>query len=873
MFEWLFKTSKKTARESLLPAQAAPQALSSASAKEAADRMITAGNRAESAGDLREAREQYRKAVDAAPGYAPAHLNLGIGLEAVGDTNSAIDSYDAALAIDPGNAYASYNLGKLLYTRGALERAERLLRLALECKPQFPEAQVALSNVYDSQGNLPGAATALEAALEQRPDYMGALYNYGVILTRLSRLSEAESVLRRATEIDPEYVDAHINLGAVFRTRGKLDDAVACYQRALSLSPDSPILYSDLGNMLAEQGKRSQAMACYQQALALKPDLAETHFYLANVLRDEGRLEEAIDCYQKAIALRPDLPEAHSNLGNVLRGRDRLDEAIACYHKALALEPDFAGAHCNLGSALLSQGRRDEAIACYRKALALKPDFAEAHCNLGNIFREQGRLSEAFDCYRTALSRSPEYVEARWSLTMSQLPPIHEADADPGHYRAAFSRELDELDRWFDAARVASGFKPVGLQTPFFLAYQEENNRDLLRRYGNLCARIMSGWFDRLALAPSGNQKPDSRIRVGIVSQHIRKHSVWDAIVKGWFQQLDRERFSIHAFHLGLDEDEETLFAKSHATHFERGQRGLQQWVEAIAGQQPDVLVYPEVGMDPTTVELASLRLAPVQVATWGHPETTGLPTIDYYVSAESLEPNEAEQNYTEQLVALPHLGCFYQPARVVAAHPDLPGLSVDPDLPLLLCPGVPFKYAPQYDWIFAEIARRLGRCQFVFFTHDNRRLSEKLRQRLEVAFTRTGLNSADFAIFIPWQNPPAFYGLLKHADVFLDTIGFSGFNTAMQAVECSLPIVTREGRFMRGRLASGILKRIDLQELVVDSEQDYVALAVKLVQDVGYREHIRARIEANRHILFEDTAPIRALEDFFVRTTMRRES
>jgi predicted O-linked N-acetylglucosamine transferase (SPINDLY family) len=105
---------------------------------------------------------------------------------------------------------------------------------------------------------------------------------------------------------------------------------------------------------------------------------------------------------------------------------------------------------------------------------------------------------------------------------------------------------------------------------------------------------------------------------------------------------------------------------------------------------------------------------------------------------------------------------------------------------------------------------------------------------------------------------------------VFLDTIGFSGFNTAMQAVECGLPIVTREGRFLRGRLASGILKRMGLPELVAQSEEDYVTLAVKLARDTEYREHIRSRIAASRHLLFEDVAPIRALEAFLVEATSR---
>jgi predicted O-linked N-acetylglucosamine transferase (SPINDLY family) len=115
----------------------------------------------------------------------------------------------------------------------------------------------------------------------------------------------------------------------------------------------------------------------------------------------------------------------------------------------------------------------------------------------------------------------------------------------------------------------------------------------------------------------------------------------------------------------------------------------------------------------------------------------------------------------------------------------------------------------------------------------------------------------------VPWLSRPAFYGLLHRADVFLDTIGFSGFNTALQAVECGLPLVTREGRFLRGRLASGILKRLELQEMVVADAAQYVALAVRLVRDRSYRDRLRGQLEARRHVLYEDLDPIRALEGF----------
>jgi predicted O-linked N-acetylglucosamine transferase (SPINDLY family) len=275
------------------------------------------------------------------------------------------------------------------------------------------------------------------------------------------------------------------------------------------------------------------------------------------------------------------------------------------------------------------------------------------------------------------------------------------------------------------------------------------------------------------------------------------------------------------------------------------------------------VLIYPEIGMDIMTTKLASLRLATVQVTAWGHPETSGLPTMDYYLSAECFEPLNAQSNYTEKLVSLPNLGCCYQPETVKSSTTDLTRLGINPNSPILLSPGVPYKYAPQHDHVFVDIARKLGSCQLIFFTHTKRELSAKFQQRLVLAFANAGLNFDDFCVFIPWQGKPEFYGLMHRADVFLDTIGFSGFNTAMQAMECGLPLVTLEGRFMRGRLASGILRRMNLTELITDSNAAYVDLAVKLVQDAEYRHDIRTRIAASRAILFDDRLPVYALETF----------
>jgi predicted O-linked N-acetylglucosamine transferase (SPINDLY family) len=472
-------------------------------------------------------------------------------------------------------------------------------------------------------------------------------------------------------------------------------------------------------------------------------------------------------------------------------------------------------------------------------------------------------------CCREALAINPDFARARGGMVMYHLPAVFDDGQSVAGARTAFARELSELDSWLEAKRPVDGYGALDNVRVFYLAYQEEDNRDLLSRYGDLCARTLRRWQD--SQAPTGRSPArGGKIRIGIVLAYVKDTAVWNAIVRGWVEHFDRIRFELNLFQLEPGHDAQTAFAMSRTSHFDLTEKGLRECVDSILERELDVLIYPEIGMHPKVAVLASLRLAPVQAASWGHPETSGLPTIDYFLSAEDLEPPGAQRNYREQLVELPQLGCCYSAPAINPVVPDLGRLGIASDRPLLICAGTPFKYAPEFDWVLVEMARRLGSCQFVFFIHEQSYLSEKLRLRLEAAFARGGLAFRDYAVFIPWQSGPQFHGLLARADVLLDTIGFSGFNTAMQSVACGLPVATREGRFLRGRLASGVLKRIGLSELVATTEEEYVALAIKLAGDPAYRQLIRRRIEASRHVLFDNVAPIRALEQFCANVVKR---
>ena len=791
---------------------------------------------------------------------------LGQAIEAfqTGNIQSAETILKRLLQVDSKNIPALHILGLIRGSQDNHLEAVKLLKKAATLDPSDPSLQYNLAKALSSSGNDQEALIHHQRAVKFMPQNPEAWLNYGKSLLALDRNEEAIKTFNSALHIHAQYQEALLNKGIALRGLQQEDEALKFIDQALVLNPGFYEGWLNKALSLRALKQTEEALACFDRAININPEKKDAWLNAGDTLSELDRLKDALACYERVIKLDPNTFEGHIKYGVVLQKIGNLTSALASFDNAIKCNPKHLSGYAYKSAVLIELKQFEDALDCINKRLALNPNIADVYVDRGTVLEGLNRHLEARNSFQSALKIDPKHAQAKWGLSFNSINKIHPSAEDANLSRQSFKMGLGDLNQWLNESTLPYAQNAIGWRQPFYLAYHEVDNKEIISQYGEICCRVMDWWQSKQDFLNNGLNNKTS-IRIGIVSSHIYRHSVWDAIIKGWVLNLNQDLFEIHLFYVSNFNDHETTLARSVATSFTEKLENLSDWVKAILEKQLDVLIYPEIGMDPLDCKLASLRLAPLQIASWGHPETTGLPSIDYYISAKEFEPENADSYYSEKLIQLPNLGCHYSARNITASDIDLQSLGIDPASPILLCPGTPFKYAPQHDQVLVSIAQRLPTCQFIFFQSPDGSLSEALSNRLSKAFELENLNAADHIRFIPWQKTEAFNGLMKLAHVFLDTIGFSGFNTAIQAIECGLPIVTREGLFLRGRLASGILRRMGMTELIARNEEEYLNLVVKLVQDKEYRSAIQEKIIANRAILFDDLEPIRALEQFLI--------
>ena len=739
-------------------------------------------------------------------------------------------------------------------------------------------------------GNLSLAEKQYQEILSKDRENALAWGDLAIVYYLQEQYQVAIALILKSLRLDPNNAIFHYYLGAIAEKLGDLSQAAKAYQKAISLDPNLIDAYNNLGNILHEDGKLEQAESYYRKALEVNPEHCGSYINLGNISIAQEQIDRAIEIYQTALKLAPDPADLNENLefaktlkanplqahqyfGNNAFQWENYTNAIEHYENLLGTELFDASLYINLGCCYKKLAQYDKSIAIWKAGIKQYPNIKNFYEFLIVDLHSSGQTQAAI----AAATDASHCLSNDFSLKLKQhllLPLLYEDEQEIALYRQRFSQELTTLIQQVSLdsePEKTAAMEAIRSHVNFSLAYQDENDLALQQQYGQFVYQIMAANYpDWVQPLPMPSLATTEKIRIGYVSGCLWGHTV-GKLTLGWLQHCDRNRFEIYCYQILEFQDEVTQKFRECSDYFYQIPHDLDAVCQQIRADELHVLVFLDIGMHAPMLLLAGLRLAPVQCSTWAHPVTSGLPTVDYFLSSDLMEPENAQDHYSETLVRLPNLGIAYPTPQIPAvtqSRADFADLQLKTtlrqDAVVYLCCQLLCKYLPQYDWIFTAIAKQVPQAQFVFIARPNAYIAEQFRQRLRRSFAAAGLNCDDHCIILAQQNQVAYWNLNLLSDIFLDTFSWSGGHTTLEAIACHLPAVTRPSRFMRGRHSYAILRRLDVTETIAKDENDYVAIAVRLATDRPWRDAIIQRMVQNLPAVYNDKTCVTALETFY---------
>lgn len=691
----------------------------------------------------------------------------------------------------------------------------------------------------------------------------------------LGRLEEAKCLAQSALARAPSNDSLRLLLAEIFLASGDRDQATMTLIEGLQANGDSFPLRAGLAGLLAEHDD-VLALEWYARALEICPSAAETWSNHGLTLARLGQFEQAIQSFSRAIQLRPNFYPAWNNRGAAWNQLGQTAEAMADFRIAADLSPDFVPARRNLGVLLAQNGRLGEALNYLERALALAPSDADLAADLASAYREAGREVDAVTLLQTIHEGNPSHSRVARGLAMS-LASLDRSDEAAAVYRRSARHTGDRLSAFladcgtcplvFDSTQAIDDYRALltsrlrgylqdGWATdwrsladhrvipPFTLDHHGRDNRDIKCLYAQILGREIpdlvptSGGRDRLGIVVTqGHEGVFVRSFAGAL---VRRWEVLEPVILGTAATCERIRRSLGdaiAFVVLPDSIERAaLTIRSHAL------AAIYHW---------------EIGTDSWSYYLPLLRLAPLQLTSFGVQDTSGMPNIDVYLSSELLEPPDAQNQYSEQLVRMACLPAFVRPQPLPRIPVGRERFGLSPAHHVYLCPQRVAKLHPDFDAAMAQILRTDPDGVIVLPAGRVASIADRLMDRI-------GKRYPDIAPRVRFLREPRgdeYYSLILAADVVLDTWHYGGVNTVYDSFAMGKIVMTLPGPFQRSRYARGCYERMGFHDPVAASPEHYVDVACRIAQDWDYRWYLEEKLRERRSVLFEDAAVGKDLE------------
>jgi len=739
------------------------------------------------AGRLAEAEELYRRLLRDRPAEVSALLGLGLIAHQTKRPRDALHLLVRVILLNPDIAVCHSNFSHACHILGQMNMAERHRRRVVALQPAAPLSRITLSEMLWQQG----------------------------------AYSEAVHHGKLAVCLDPTLFAAHGNLGAAFGSAGHPDLASRSFSRTVTLHPASAEAYANLASVLYSSRRMQDATAAGRRAAALAPDLAGAQDCLGLVFHSQDLQEHAVAAFVRALTLVPDLPMTLNNLGTALQASARLAAAKSCYRRALCLAPAYPAAYGNYANDSDLSCQSNEAVSHLGRAIRLAPNDAGIYCQCARNLQLRGLPGGAEDCHRRAVIHVPANFDAWNGMGALHVELGRLSLADTELSRALVLRP-DHSRCWRNRLTCAT--------------YRDDMTvaavNDLHRAFSQAVPHAAS------LNSPVSSSRPE-RLRIGYLSSDFRDHPVGMSMLEA-FRHHDRSSFAIHCFAEVRSPDHITEQFRRFGDRWRNiGGMSDAEVAQCIRHDNIHVLVCLAGHFDGNRPQVAALRAAPVQISLHDI-ATSALSEMDYIIADRWMLPRNHEEYFSERPLRLPQ---FYLGA-LPSILPELrPGNGER--APVFGCFNNPAKITPTVLRLWQSILAAMPEGRLLLKYQDRYSSAELRRQILRYL-------PAEQLCFVTeredWQSLLARY---NEVDVALDTMPFSGSTTSFQALTMGVPVVTWPQNRMVSCWTAAMLRGVQMTELIADSAENYVSIALAVAGDCAAwrqrRPEIRQRLAASR--------------------------
>ena len=491
------------------------------------------------------------------------------------------------------------------------------------------------------------------------------------------------------------------------------------------------------------------------------------------------------------------------------------------FEKLLKDHPDNLSLLRNISHAYAFSGAYQKAEESIKKMIKIKPDEPFAYQFLASVLKSQDKITEMIKIVNEGLEKN--LINKKWEFQKKLLSPLIAGDKkEIDDYRKKIEKGLDEIINSdikldYDNDQVIS--------PPFFeLTYTDKDNLELNKKMVKAFRKIYQPLNHKISI----NQKLKDKIKIGFISEFFTDHTI-GKLFKNLIFSLDLKFFDVVIYHSKKTKKGKILeeFQNENKKGFKNEilPDKLIDKIKVIEKENFDVLFYPDIGMSIEFYFLSLIRFAKYQIMSWGHPETTGSESIDFFLCSKNLISKNSEKFYSEKFLIIDKLPMIYN-------KPIIENKLDDKDISkknIYSCPQTLFKFHPDFDDYLFDILKK-DKKGILYLLKDTHKIYYlKLLER----FKKNKNFDSERVIFLDPLNLNQFIDHLGTSSVLLDPIYFGSGNSFHESMFYGTQTVTCPTKYIKSRIVRAAYIQMEVKDPpIVKDKDDYVSKAIEIAND-----------------------------------------